>query len=75
MELETRKLHFIEEVLKINKQDVMDELEEVLRVHNTTPSQKHDFKKFTGVMNDDDATEMLQIIEDGCEKIDQDGWK
>ena len=75
MELEIRKIHFIEKVLKINQQDILDELEEVLRPRSSTFSKKHDFKKIAGIMNDEDANEMLQIIEDGSEKIDVDGWK
>ena len=75
LELETRKLLLIEEGLKGNKQWVMDELEEGLKGNRKVVRKKHEFNEIAGLMNDEDANEMIQIIEDSCEKIDLDGWK
>ncbi len=31
--------------------------------------------KFAGTISDEDAQQMMQAIEEGCERIDPDGWK
>jgi hypothetical protein len=37
--------------------------------------QKKSFHDLVGIMNKKDAEEMKRIIEEGCEQIDEDGWK
>lgn len=34
----------------------------------------NDLLRFAGSLGDVDAADMLRAIEDGCEKVDQNGW-
>jgi galactose-1-phosphate uridylyltransferase len=34
-----------------------------------------DIMKFSGVWSDEEADEISQIIKEGCDNIDEDGWK
>lgn len=34
-----------------------------------------DISKFYGIISDEEGAELMKIIEDGCGKIDYDGWK
>lgn len=35
----------------------------------------NDISKFIGIISDEERSELLTIIEEGCGKIDEDGWK
>jgi len=34
-----------------------------------------DIMKFAGIWSDEEANEISQIIKEGCDNIDYDGWK
>lgn len=73
---EARKLHLIEEVLKIKNEAILIELEAVLKKHEqekkTSKSTAHDF---LGAWSKEDAALIDKAIEEGCEQIHQDDWK
>jgi hypothetical protein len=71
---DSRKIHLIEEVLKLKNEALLNELETVLDKKKKKDAKKS-FRDFVGIMSKAEANEMMKIIEDGCEKIDYEGWK
>ncbi len=68
---EAKKLHLIEEILKIENETVLDEVEIVIsksRVHKDEVIRQS-FKTFAGMMSDNEVNELEKIIEEGCEQI------
>ncbi len=72
---EAKKLHLIEEILKIENDSVLDEVETVI-IKNKLPSvSDKKFKDFSGIWSVQEADEMKRIIEETCEQINPDDWK
>jgi len=71
---ESRKMHLIEEVIKVEDESTLNELETVLK-----KSKKHSNKKsiydFVGVLSDKDAKQMKKAIQETCEIVHVDEWK
>jgi len=72
---ETRKLHVIEEVLKIKNDKLLAELEAVLRKQTSDNKGKLTINDFVGILSDKEAVEMKKAIAETCETIDKDAWK
>lgn len=76
MHPEARKIHLIEEVLKIKSEAILIELESVLRkaglYRDKKTSSAHDF---VGTLSKEDADLMNTAIAEGCEQINPDDWK
>lgn len=68
MYLETRKLYLIEEILKIDNELVLNEVEAVIDKSKTYEDamERPSFKAFAGMMSDEEADELLKVIEEGC---------
>ncbi len=76
MYAEERKKSLIEAVLKINDETVLSELETVVkRKKLKLKKTKLSAHNFLGKWSKKDATLIENAIEEGCEKIDEDGWK
>ncbi len=60
---ESKKLHLIEEILKIEDENILNEVETVLAKGKIVaiPGRKS-FKDFAGLMSDAEANEFEQII-------------
>jgi hypothetical protein len=60
--------------LKSEVNDFVDFLldKEKRKAKETKPK---DIMKFAGIWSDEEANEISQIIKDGCDNIDYDGWK
>ena len=73
---ETKKLHLIEQLLKIDDYVVLDEVDTIIS-KNTIPvsTGRRSFSGFAGMMTDEEANEFEKIINDGCEQIYPDDWK
>jgi HPt (histidine-containing phosphotransfer) domain-containing protein len=74
---EAKKLHLIEEILKIEDSSVLDEVEIIInrnKLHAITSNAKQ-LKAFAGIWSVEEAEEMKHIIEDSCEQINKDDWK
>jgi hypothetical protein len=73
---EARKMHLIEEVIKVKNEAVLIELESVLKKAASAKGQPrlsaHDF---VGLWSKEDAESIEKAIEDGCEQIHPDDWK
>jgi len=71
MNLETQKLHLIEEFLKIKDQAFINELEAIIKERQ---QEKSVIDEFAGIWSKEDVQEMKQIISEGCEQINENDW-
>lgn len=72
---EAKKLHLIEEILKIENAAVLEEVESVITRSKLQAVGRRSFKTFAGSLSDQEADELEKIIEEGCEQIHPDDWK
>lgn len=76
MHIETRKLHLIEEMLKVKSEATLSALEKLLhKTNNKTVKETPSLKDFSGIWSEDEANEMERIIAESCETIHPDDWK
>lgn len=76
MHIETRKLHLIEEMLKVKSEATLSALEKLLKnTNNRTVKKTLSLKDFSGIWSKDEAEEMERIIAESCETIHPDDWK
>lgn len=77
MHIETRKLHLIEEMLKVKSEATLSALENLLKVAPDKKMVKKapNLKDFSGIWSKDEAEEIERIITDSCETIHPDDWK
>lgn len=77
MYTDSKKIHLIEEMLKVGDQAVLKEIESVLKKSKKRPGIKktlsaHDF---AGAWSKKDAALIEKAIEQTCEQIHPDDWK
>ena len=72
---EAKKLHWIEEILKINNDALLIEMEAFLSKKNSVEPEKKSLRQFSGLWTQAEANEMMKTIKDSCENIDSNGWK
>lgn len=73
---EARKMHLIEEVIKVKNEAVLIELESVLKkASNAIDQPRLSAHDFVGLWTKEDAESIEKAIEDGCEQIHPDDWK
>lgn len=72
---EARKLHLIEEILKIENDEVLAEVESVITKNKMHAANRKSFKDFVGIWTVEEADEMKRIIEESCEQINPNDWK
>jgi len=73
---DTRKLYLIEELLKTKSEQVLAEVEAVLkRRKQSKKTEKFSARELSGVISVEDAVLMEEAIEEGCEQIHPDDWK
>ncbi len=76
MHIETRKLHLIEEMLKVKSEATLSALENLLKSTNKKTVEKTpSLKDFSGIWSKDEAEEIERIIAESCETIHPDDWK
>lgn len=77
MHSEARKLHLIEEVLKIQSEATLSALEDFLEKAGNGKLTKKEpgFLSFSGIWSKDEAEEMERIIAESCETIHPDDWR
>ena len=75
MDAEAKKLHLIEELLKIESDTVLAEVEKVLSKSKTYLPHSKSFQHFKSVLTLEEVNEMERNIDDGCEQINEDDWK
>jgi hypothetical protein len=72
---EAKKLHLIEEIIKIENDELLNELESAIMRNRQPAKPEGRFGKFAGMWTDEEADEFERIIEEGCETIHPDDWK
>jgi hypothetical protein len=74
---EAKKLHIIEEVLKVKNETTLSALENLLRKSkkDKTIKSKAGFSAFSGIWSNDEAEEIKKIIAESCETIDPNDWE
>ena len=75
MDLQTRKLNFIQEVLTLSSEKIIGKLENVLHKEKKQVDKKPSFYDLVGVISEEEAIEMEKEIEAACEQIHEDDWK
>ncbi len=78
MYTEARKIHLIEEVLKVTSEATLKELEGVLKKSEKKSSakkKKPGIYDFVGILTKKESSEMRKAIEETCETINPDDWK
>jgi hypothetical protein len=77
MYLEAKKLHIIQEVLKINSDTALSALERFIKKAQMDENKKTNLgiADFSGIWTEDEAKEIEQIIAESCETIHPDDWK
>jgi hypothetical protein len=75
MYAEAKKLHLIEELLKVDSDTILAELETVLTKSRTQLPHSKSFQDFTSMLTLEEVNELERNIEEGCEQINEDDWK
>jgi hypothetical protein len=75
MYAETKKLHLIEELLKVDNDTVLAEVEKVLAKSKSQLPGSNRFRNFSGTLSLEEVNELERNIEEGCEQINEDDWK
>lgn len=74
MHSDTRKLHIIEALLKVDDEKTLSQLEEVIEKNAVQPN-KIAAKDLFGIWKEEEAEAIEKAIEEGCEQIHPDDWK
>lgn len=72
---EAKKLHLIEEILKIENEALLAEVETVISRGKMHAVTEMSIKDFAGIWTTEEADEIKRIIEESCEQINPDDWK
>ncbi len=73
---EARKIHLIEELLKVKNEAVLIELESVLnKAAQNEKTSRPSAHEFAGLWSKEDAEAIEKAIQEGCEQIHPDDWK
>jgi UDP-glucose 6-dehydrogenase len=75
MYAETRKMHLIEEVLKVNNDDTLTALETVFKKTKTSKEKKASIYDFVGILTKKETSDMRKAIKESAETINADDWK
>ena len=70
-----RKIHLIEEVLKVNNESTLDALEIALKKSKKPKGKKSSIYDFVGVISKDESAQMKKAIKETAETINADDWK
>jgi hypothetical protein len=69
-----RKIHLIEEVLKVKDDAVLIQIEKILNSYSNSEI-KSGIDDFVGIISQSEAIEMKHAIAETCENIDNNVWK
>ena len=73
---DARKIHLIEDLIKIKNEAVLIEIESVLkRAAQDKQGSRLSAHDFVGLWSKEDAESIERAIEEGCEQIHPDDWK
>lgn len=73
---EAKKLHLIEEILKVKSDSIWIALEKALKNNIDAKSKKKaSIYDFVGIISEKEALKMSEAIAEACETIDENDWK
>lgn len=73
---ETKKLHLIEELIHVNNEEILLEIESIIKKSNSKNIENRiSAYDFLGLLTEEDANLIDKAIEQGCEQINYDDWK
>jgi hypothetical protein len=72
---DARKLHLLDEVMKISNEATLLKIESFVKASKGSKKKKESFKDFAGTLTAEEANEMQRIIEESCETINPEDWK
>jgi hypothetical protein len=75
MDIQTRKLNFIQEILAVSNEKIIDKLESLLKKEKKKPTVRPSVYDFLGVLSEEEAESMKKEIEASCETIHEEDWK
>lgn len=75
MDIKTRKLNFIQEILALNNETIIEKLESLLKKEKRKETKSYSAYSLLGVLNEEEAEEMKKRIEESCENINNEDWK
>lgn len=75
MGTEAKKLHLIEELLKVDSDTLLAELEMVFTKSKSQLPGSNSFKDFKNLLTLEEVNEFERIVDEGCEQINEDDWK
>ena len=75
MDLQTKKLHFIQEILSLKNEKIIDKLESLLKKERLKEAQKPSVYNLLGVISEEEGEKMKKEIEAACENINDEDWK
>lgn len=74
MSLESRKLQIIGDFLKVSDTSIIEKAEKLLRTGSKQKAIKKNIQGFAGLWSESEANEMREIIDEGCEQINDEDW-
>ncbi len=66
---EAKKLHLIEEILKIENDEVLAAVESVIIKNIKNAVNRRSFKDFAAMMSEEEVNKLEKTIEEGCETV------
>jgi UDP-glucose 6-dehydrogenase len=75
MYAESRKIHLIEEVLKVTNEGTLVALETVLKKSKKAKSKKLSIYDFVGILTKKESGDMRKAIKETAEIINPDDWR
>ena len=75
MTADTKKLHLIEELLKIEGDTILTEVEMVLTKAKSKLPRSKGFQDFSGILSLEEVNELERNIEEGCEQMNENDRK
>ena len=76
MYFEAKKLHLIEDLLKIKSEAALLEIETVVKKSlKAKKSKNSSARDFLGLISEEDSRLMESAIEEGCEQVNPDDWR
>jgi hypothetical protein len=75
MNIQAKKIHLIEEFLKVKNDTILHELESVLKKAKNKTKSNHTIYDFVGIWNKKEADQIKKVIAATSEQINADDWK
>jgi hypothetical protein len=72
---EARKLHLIEEMIKLESEQDLIQIERILKIAPADENRRPSARDLIGLISKEDIELMEKAIEEGCEQINPDDWK